>query len=158
MGCDITVPNLTVHKNNFRTKEEKSTGKQLSPLNGTFNDFVIGRNVSAMENETLELQTTGHENDFQRTVDSASQNQIIGIDIDDKDRKTVDNALMTVENCMHDANLTAMDKMAIPRIEMAVSLITVSSGHGLNIVVQKPDWRKFTRNTKNTLLMSASST
>ena len=72
-------------------------------------------------------------------------------------RKAVDNAVMTVENRMHDAILTAMDKMVIPRVEMAVRSITGSSGHGLNGIVQNPDWGEFTGNTENTPLMSASS-
>ena len=55
-------------------------------MNGISNDFVIGSdtNVSAMENETLEQQTNGHYDSFERIVDSASQNQVIGNSIDDK--------------------------------------------------------------------------
>ena len=64
---------------------------------------------------------------------------------------------MTVENRMHDAILTTMDKVVIPRVEMAVRSITGSSGHGLNGIVQNPDWGEFTGSTENTPLMSASS-
>ena len=39
---------------------------------------------------------------------------------------------MTVENRMHDAILTPMDKVVIPRVEMAVRSITGLSGHGPN--------------------------
>ena len=59
------------------TREKKNQQKkQLSQLNATLNDFVIGNgtNVSAMENETLEQQTNGHNNYFERIVDSATQN------------------------------------------------------------------------------------
>ena len=39
--------------------------------------FGVGTNVSAMENETLEQQTKGRFNDFERIVDSANQHQVI---------------------------------------------------------------------------------
>ena len=66
-------------------KKKNQLKKQLSQLNVTLNDFVIGScsNASAMENETLQQQTNGHFNDFERTVDSASHNEVIGNNIDD---------------------------------------------------------------------------
>ena len=57
---------------------------------------------------------------------------------------------------MHDAILTAMDGMVIPRVEMAVRSITGSSGHGPNNEVLYPDRRGFLRTAGNTPLMSAS--
>ena len=77
--------------------------------------------------------------------------------IDDKIRRTVDYADMTVGNRMHDAILTAMDKVVIPRVEMAVRLTNASSGHGPNSEVQNRDRRGFSGNVKNTPLMSVSS-
>ena len=105
----------------------------------------------------LEHQTNGLYNDSERIFGNTSQNLVIGNNIDNKIRKLIDNAVMTVENCMQDAILTAMDKMVIPRVEMPVRSITGSSGHGPNCVVQKPDRRDFTGSTENTPLMSASS-
>ena len=64
---------------------------------------------------------------------------------------------MAVENRMHDAILTAMVKVAIPRVEMAMRSITNSSGHEPNSVVQNPDRRDFTAKTENTPLTSTSS-
>ena len=64
---------------------------------------------------------------------------------------------MTVENRRHDAILTAMDKVVIPRFEMAVRSITGSSGHRPNSVDQNPGRRDFTGNTENIPLMSTSS-
>ena len=113
--------------------------------------------MSTMENETLEQQTNGLYNDSERVVDSANQNQVIGSNIDDKIGKAVDNVVMTVENRMHDAIFTAMDKVIIPRVEMAVRSITGSSGRGHNSVVKNPNRGDFTRNTENTPLISASS-
>ena len=69
----------------------------------------------------------------------------------------VDNVVLTVKNGLHDAILTAMDKVVIPRVEMVVRSITGSSGHGPNSVVQNPDRGDFTGNSENTPLMSASS-
>ena len=84
-------------------------------MNGAWNDFVIGNgsSVSAMENETLEQQTNGLCNNFGRIVDSASQDLVIGKSNDDNFREAADNAVMTVENYMHDAILTARGKVVI---------------------------------------------
>ena len=115
-------------------------------MNGSLYDFVIvdGNIVSAVGNDTLEPQTNGHYNDFERIIDNARQKQVIGNSIDDKIRKTVDNAVLTVENLMHDAILTTMDNVVIPRVEMALRSITEPSEQGPNSVVQNPDWRDFT--------------
>ena len=58
---------------------------------------------------------------------------------------------------MHDAILTAMDNVIIPRVEMAVKSITGSTGLGTNSEVQNPDRSDFLRNIGSTPLMSASS-
>ena len=131
-------------------------------MNETLNDFVIGNgtNVSAIGIETLAPQTNGHFNNFETIVDgkkSESQNQLMGNNIDNKTRKAVDNAILTVENRMLDAILTAMHNVVIPRVEMAVRSITGSLGQRPSSVVQSPDRRDFTGNTENVPLMSASS-
>ena len=125
-------------------------------MNEVLNDFVIvnGTNVSAKENETLEQQTKGQHNDFEKIVDSESQNQVKEINIDDKNRKEVDKAVLTVENRMHDPILTAMDKVVITRSEMAVKSITDSLVHGPSSEVQNPDRRDFLGNAGNTTLRS----
>ena len=110
-----------------------------------------------MENRNLEQQTSGHYNDSQRFVDSVNQNQVIGKNIDDKTRKTVVDAVVTVQNQMLDAILTAKDKIVTPRVEMAVRSITGSAEQGLNSVVQNFDQRDFKENTDNNPLLSASS-
>ena len=71
--------------------------------------------------------------------------------------KLVDDDVMTVENCMHDEMLTALDNVIIPQVEMAVKSITESSRRGPISVVQNPDPRDFTGNTENTPLMLVSS-
>ena len=58
---------------------------------------------------------------------------------------------------MHDAILTTMNNMVIPRVEMAVRSITSSSGNGPNSTVQNPHRRDFTVNTENIPLSPASS-
>ena len=87
--------------------------KQLSQLNDTLNDFNLasGTNVSAMENETWEQQTNGQPKEFQIFVDNATQNQVMEIKMDDKNRRAVDNAVLTVDTRINDAILTAMDKV-----------------------------------------------
>ena len=143
-------------------KKKHQHKRQLSQLKEILNDFIIGNNnnASAIGNETLEPQTNGLSNNFGRIAvgeNSASQHQDIEKNIDDKISKAVDRAVMTVENCMHDAILTAMDNVVIPRVKMAVRSITESSGRGRSSVVQNPDQSDITGNTGNTSLMSASS-
>ena len=142
------------------TREKKRPNKrQLNQLDKTLNNFVIGNGitVSIFGNETLEPQANGRHENFERVVDSASQNQVIGSNTDEKIRDAVDNAVIAVENCMHDAILTALNNVVISRVEMAVRSITGSSGNGPNSIVQNPDQRDFTGNTENTPLRLASS-
>ena len=108
-------------------------------------------------NDTLEHQTNGLYNDSEKIICNASQDQFIENNNDEEIRGAVDNAVMTLENCMQDAIWKAMNKMVIPRVEMVVTSITGSSGHGPNSIVQDPDPRDFTGNNENTPLMSASS-
>ena len=92
---------------------------------------------------------SGQNHDIEKNVDSTSRNQVIGKSIDNKIGNAVDNAVMAVGNRTQDAFLRAMDKLVIPRIELAVRSITGSSGHGTYSVVQNPDRREFTRNRKH---------
>ena len=112
-----------------------------------------------MGNKISEPNINGRYN-FERIVDgenNSSHNQVIGNNIDDKTRNAVNNAVFTVENCMHDAVLSAMDNVVIPRVQIAVKSITGSSGKGPSSIVQNPNRRDFTGNTENTPLISASS-
>ena len=86
MAIFILVPNSIVYKSDFHGEKEESTETQLSHSSETSNDFIIvnGTNMSVIENETWKQQTNGHYNDFDRTFDSASQNQVIGNNFDDK--------------------------------------------------------------------------
>ena len=132
--------------------------KLLSQLNEALGSFLIrnGTNVSAMENDILEQQSNCLYNDSERIVGNASQNQVIGNNMDNRIRQAVDNSVMTAKNHIQDPVLLAMHMVAIPWDEMALSLITGSSGHGPNSVVQNPDRRDFSGNTDNTPPMSAS--
>ena len=140
-----------------RERKKQQKKKQLSQLNETSNDVIIGNraNVSVVETETLEQQTDGQHYGFERLVDSASQNHAVENN-EDKIERAVDNLVFPVQNRMHDAILTAMDKVVLPGVEMAVRSFTGSSGHGPNNGVQNPDRRDFLGNANNTPLMSAS--
>ena len=98
-----------------------------------------------MEYETSEQQSNCQHIDFEKFVKSASQNQVIEIIIEDKIREAVNEAVLAIENRMHDAILTAMHKVVIPRDDMAVKSITGSSRHEPNSEVQNPNRRKFFR-------------
>ena len=82
--------------------------------------------MSARINQTLESQTNGHYFDSERIVDGESQNQVKEISVDDKIRKAIGSAVLTVKNWMDDAILTTMDIVLIPRLEMSVKLVTGS--------------------------------
>ena len=107
-----------------------------------------------MKNETLEQQTNGPYNNFQMFDNSSSQNQVVEKVFEDKIRRAVDNVVLTVENRMHDAILTGMDTLLIPRTETAVRSITGLTEHGSIRDVQIPDRKDFLRNA-GTPLMSA---
>ena len=87
---------------------------------------------------------------------SARQNQVMENNIDDQITRAVSSAVMTVENHMHDAILTAINNVVIPRVERAVKSITGSTGHGTNSELQNPDRRSFLGNIRITPLMLAS--
>ena len=76
--------------------------------------------------------------------------------IDDKIRRAVDYAVSTVEKGRHDETLTAMAKVALPRVEIAMKSGTGSSGHGPNSEVQNLDRMVFLGNAINTPFMSDS--
>ena len=151
---------IYLFKKNVSTRKKKNQQRrQLIQLNGTLNDFVVenSNTISALGNDTLEPENNGSFNNAERIINggnSAFQNQVLENDIDDKIRKAVDNAVLTVGNHMHDAILTAMENVVIQRVEMAVRSITGSS-------VQRPSRvrvrKDFLENTENTPLMSASS-
>ena len=73
---------------------------------------------------------------------------------DDKNRRAVDYAVSTVEKGRHDETLTAMAKVTVPRVEMAMK---TSGGHGPNSEVQNPDRTYFLGNAVITHLMSTAS-
>ena len=140
-------------------KKKNQQKKQLNQLDETSNHFVIGNsvNVNVSESENLEQQTDGQCIASEKVDNYVCQNQIIENKIDNQITNTVSSAVMTVENCMHDAILTAIDKLLIPRIETAVKLITSSARHRTSSEVQNPDRRDFSETKRNTPLMSASS-
>ena len=99
-----------------------------------FKDFVTGSNINVgiREKKTLESQTGSFFVSLKKIVDceiSACENQVAGKNFDDKFQKVVDNSVKTFESRMHDAILTAMDKVVNPRVDMAVKLIAGSSEH-----------------------------
>ena len=140
-------------------KKAKQQKTQFSELKETLIDFFIGNNakVGVSENEILEQQASGSHKDFERSVDHASQNKVIAKNTDDTNMDAVENAVVAVENYMHDAIWTAMNDVFIPQVEMAVRSVTGSSVNGSNSIIQNFDQKDFTRKTWNTPLRLASS-
>ena len=95
----------------------------------TLNDLAIGNsvNVNVWESEKSEQQTDGQCNDSERVDISVSQNQVIENEFDYQITRAVSSAVMTVENRLHEAFLTAIDNVLIPRVEMALKSITSSA-------------------------------
>ena len=87
-------------------KKKHRNKKQLSHLNETLNDFMLGidTNADAIQNETLQPPTSNLFDNFGRfTVgeNSASHDQVIEKNIADRNRKQVDSAVTVVEiECM----------------------------------------------------------
>ena len=131
-------------------------------MNESSNDFIVGTNTNAdvAEDETVEPQADGIVNDFGRSTvgeNSASPNEVTERNSADKIGKEIDSAVTAIKNRVHDAILTAMDDVVIPRVKMAVRSIIGSSGRGWNSVVQNLDQRDCSGNMENTPLMTASS-
>ena len=101
-----------------------------------------------MENETLEQQTNGPYNDFEKFDNILSQNETMESNTDDRIRNSVDNAVIAVESRMHDAISTALNDEFNARVEMAVRSIKGSTGTRPNSIVQIPDRKDFTGNTE----------
>ena len=142
------------------TRKKHQHKKQISLLNKTLNDFVIGNNANASSvgNDNLEPQSSSLANIFGRNTigeNSASQNQVFEKNAD-RIRKAVDNAVMTVRNWVHDTIWKAVNNVIKQRVEMAVRSITESSGRRHNSAVQNLDQRENTRKTESTLPMSTS--
>ena len=140
-------------------KRKNQQNKQISQLDETLTDFVIRTsvNVNVCESENLEQQTNDQPNGCERVDNSACQNQVIANIIDDQFTGAVSSAVMTVENCMQDAILTAIHNLVFSRVEMALKSVTGSTGHGTNSEVQNLDRRDFFGIIRNIPLMSASS-
>ena len=62
-------------------------------------------------NEALESQVNDQNESFGKTVDSASQNQVIGGNTDNRIKIAADSAVIAVDNCMHDVISTAMNNV-----------------------------------------------
>ena len=141
-----------------RKKNRQNKGN-LIVLDETSNDFVNVKGITLknLGNELLEPQANSRCEDFERVVDGASQNQVIGSNNYDRNRDAVASAVISVKNWKQHAILTAMNTMLILRVEIALKLITSSSGRGLITRVENSDRKDFTVNTESTPLRSASS-
>ena len=130
-------------------KKAKQPQRHFSELKETFIDFIIRNKakVGVSENEILKQQASGSHKDFEKSIDHASQNKVIEKNTDDTNRDAVDNAVVAVENHMHDATLTAMNDVFIPRVQMAVGSVTGSSVNGSNSIIQYLDQKDFARKT-----------
>ena len=113
-----------------------------------------------MENETTVIQVGDLGKNFGRSTvgeDSTNHDQVIESNFVGTIMKEVDNAVTAVENRVHDAILTTMGNVVIPRVKMAVKSIIESSGWVPNSVVQILIRGSSQGTWKKTPLMTASS-
>ena len=61
-------------------------------------------------------------------------------------RSEVDNVMITVETRVKDAALTAIEKLGIPRVELAMKSSNASSGRRIDGNIWEPDQREFSGN------------
>ena len=87
-------------------------------------------NLKLSESEKMERQTSDQFIDFERVDNIAGQSQVIEKNIDNQITRAVISTVNIAENRMHDAFLTAIDIVVIPKVEMAVKSITGSTGQG----------------------------
>ena len=130
----VILVNIIICESGSYLQERNQQNRQLSQLDETLNDFVIGNsvNVNVSESENLEKQTDGQCNDSERIDNSVCQNQVMENKIDDQITRAVNSAVLAVESRMHDAILTVIDNVVIRRVEIAVKSITAWTGHGTN--------------------------
>ena len=135
-------------------KKRNSQKTKLGQLNETLDVFVVSNNTnaSALGYETVGPRNNNCSNFVGRIIvgeSNESQNQVKEHNIDDRNKKSVDNRVMTVENGMIDPISTAMDNVVIPKVDIAVRSTTESSRRGLSSVGQYLDQRNFTRITES---------
>ena len=63
--------------------------------------------------KALESQANGQKEKFGKILDSASRNQVIGGNTDNRIKIAADSAVIAVDNCMHDVISTAMNNVVI---------------------------------------------
>ena len=84
----------------------------------------------------MDQQNTAQPNAVGSVDNSARQNQVRVINFDNQITRAVSSAVLTVENHMHETILTSIDNVVIPRNEVTVKTITVSTGQGTNSEVE----------------------
>ena len=77
------------------------------------------------------------------------------IEVISKVRSEVDSLMTMVETIVQDAALTAIEKLVVPRVELAMKSVNTSSGLGLGNFVLDPDWGELSGNVEG-LQMTAS--
>ena len=67
----------------------------------------------------------------------------------DKIGREVDSVMTTVETRVENVEMTAIENLVIPTVELAMKSVDASSGRGAESVVQVPHWRDFSGNIES---------
>ena len=102
----------------FTRKKKPLNKRQCSRLDDPLNKFIIGNGntLTTMENEVLVSQGKDHHENFEKIVDNASQIQVIGSILDDRNKNADAGAVIAAKNRMHEAILTAMNNVFVKKL------------------------------------------
>ena len=98
------------------------------------------------ENQTIGIRNDGfvdNSGDPTLSENSVYHDHVLESNITNSIGREIGSGVVAVENQVHDANLMAMDRVVMPRVETAVISNIRSSGRRPKGIVQNPDQSDF---------------
>ena len=130
-------------------KKRQSNRRLLSQLDDFDQDMIIGNAVSA-RHENIVVNEGTNDRDF--TIGTSSNNSVVNgnaMDVKTLERcfneridREMNNIVDTVEDRIQNANLTAIDNIVAPKIELAIRPINASSGRDATSVSANSERRE----------------
>ena len=147
----IALVNSTVESNMFSTRKKKQQNKRLLiQLMETGADFMIGQSNHEIQTESktnvADRHTSLNDTNDPTQVNSPQVDmRTLEKNIVTKIRSNVDSVMTTVETRAQNAELTVIENLILPRVELAMKSVNASSGHRVGGAVLDPDRRDFSR-------------
>ena len=141
-----------------RRQQNRRHLSQLGEFDGHFTLVQNNHNILVESKASLTGKNVAFNNTNHSVLANGSQVDIRTFErsITNKVLNEVDNVVATVETRVHDAILSAMEGLVLPRVELAMKSVNESSGLDSESVVLDPDLRNFSGNIES-LQMAASS-